>query len=81
MPGPLGIIWHNGTLIAVMSFVYGMPLEFRADRSQVERPWEIVGKVAADIHRLPTDDLPESLVRHLTRQAHINARLTGYQKY
>lgn len=81
MPEPFGIIWHNGRLISAMSFVCGIPLKLRAGKSQVERPWEIVGKVAADIHTLPTDDLPKSLGRYLTRERHAIALLKGYQKY
>jgi aminoglycoside phosphotransferase len=81
IPEPVGIIWHRGKLTAVTSFVYGIALELRASRSQVERPWEIIGKVAAEIHRLPIEDLPASLERYATRKEQAQSWANKFRKF
>jgi hypothetical protein len=81
VPEPVGIIWVNGIMISVRSFVFGYPIELRAPRSNIERPWEIIGKIAADIHNMQIKNLPEETKLYSTRLDHAQSYLTKYKKY
>ena len=81
IPEPVGMIWYNGRLISATTFVAGIPLELRASSSQVEHPWEIVARVAAEIHGLPTRDLPKSLDRYSTRQEQAVTEINNFRKF
>jgi hypothetical protein len=81
VPKPMGMVWQEGTLIAVTSFVAGIPLELRSERSPVERPWEIVGKIAAEIHRFPVTDLPADLKRFSIWREHVERTVRKFEKH
>ena len=81
VPEPFGIIWVNGIMISVRSFVFGYPIELRAPRSNIERPWEIIAKTAAEIHNLRINNLPEDTKLYPTRLDHAQSNLTKYKNY
>jgi aminoglycoside phosphotransferase len=80
MPEPVGMIWHDGNLMTVTSFVAGMPVELRASRSQSSHPWEIIGRIAAEVHKLPIHDLPESIMRYSTRRGQATKTVNSFRK-
>ena len=81
IPKPIGMIWCNGTMLSISTFEFGAPLESKAQNSFVEHPWEIVGKVAAEIHSFPTQGLPESLERHSTRRQNALDELERFREF
>ena len=83
VPKPIGMIWYDGILISIRAFVTGLPVEYRASRSPVGKPWEIVGKVAAEIHQLPIRSLAErlDLGGYSTRQNQALSAASQFKKY
>jgi len=80
VPKPVGMIWFNGQLLSVTSFVVGFPVTFKVSQSRPRPPWEIVGTIAAEVHRLSTRNLPESLKRHPTRWDHALSSAEKFKK-
>ena len=78
VPEPVGILWHKGTLVSVRTFACGLPLELRTSKTHHGRPWEVIAKLAAEIHRFPRYALPLSRNDYSTRQDHALASLAPY---
>ena len=81
VPEPAGMIWYEGKLISATSFIAGLPVELRAARSPIEHPWEVVGTVAAEIHKIAIHNLPQCLDRYPTRQDQAIAGAKNFKKY
>jgi aminoglycoside phosphotransferase len=81
IPEPVGMVWYDGNLIAATSFVAGMPVDLRASQSHLNRPWEIVGKIAAEVHKLPIHDLPKTIERYSTRREQTVNTVNNFRKF
>ncbi|MCB9766141.1 MAG: phosphotransferase [Alphaproteobacteria bacterium] len=58
--------------ILVLSWVEGLPLDFRAERAyDGAPPWALVARLAAQVHRIDPDSLEVSLPGTLTRQEQV----------
>jgi aminoglycoside phosphotransferase (APT) family kinase protein len=70
-PKPLGCLpGPHGTAL-VREFIPGIPLDLRAGRQGKVRPWEVVAEVAAGVHEVDTQGLPQSFVQdRATRRDH-----------
>jgi aminoglycoside phosphotransferase (APT) family kinase protein len=79
LPHVLGTGVEAGHLVVVRGFLSGVPLDLRAGRQTSVRPWEIVGQLAAAIHKLdPTgvEDLPGDA----TRRAHAQTTIQVFEE-
>jgi aminoglycoside phosphotransferase (APT) family kinase protein len=61
-----------GRLILVRRFLDGIPIDLRAGRMSSVAPWEIVGTLAAQVHKL------DAAPGHATRRAHAEAALAVF---
>ncbi len=59
-----------GGLVAIQSWLPGMPLDLRAERAAGERPWDIVARVAATVHALEAEPFRRALAGRATRREH-----------
>ncbi len=57
-------------VVLVREALRGLPLDLRAGRRGSARPWETVGRIAAAVHELPIDHLPERAAGPLTCREH-----------
>ena len=64
------------TPVLVESTVSGIELDLRAGRQGWEKPWEVVGELAAAVHEL---DPALVEVGHETRRAHAQAKLSSFE--
>jgi aminoglycoside phosphotransferase (APT) family kinase protein len=67
--------WDEGNLsVLVERFVPGIPLDLRTGRQGSVRPWEVVARVAAAVHRVPI-----AVGGYPTRLAHAKAALRSLE--
>jgi len=69
VPGLAVAVRDGEDVLLVCEFLEGLPVDLRAGRMASVRPWELVGNVAAAVHRIPVDEL-DWLVGYPTRRAH-----------
>lgn len=55
VPKVFGALRDSAGLVLVEELVEGVPLDLRAGRQGTVRPWEVVAKIAAEVHLLPLD--------------------------
>ena len=67
IPRLYGCVREDDGVILVESMVPGLPLDLRAGRQPGITPWEVVGQVAAAIHRV---SVPPGLFEPVTCEAH-----------
>lgn len=60
--------------VLVREFVRGFPLDLRAGSQPCVRPWQVVGRVAAEIHAVQSEDVAGLVPRFNTRREHAAAR-------
>lgn len=70
VPRAFGALRDAGGVILVVELVEGIPLDLRAGRQGTVRPWEIVAKIAAEVHALPVRELPEGLLAQKDCRSH-----------
>ncbi|MGD9158697.1 MAG: phosphotransferase [Desulfobacteraceae bacterium] len=80
VPKPTGILWKDGSLFSFTSFIRGFPLEFKTAKSLNKKPWEIVAKIAAEVHGFPVKNLPENLKQYKTREDHAISEINNFNK-
>lgn len=76
IPKIAGVVSERGHPVLVESTVPGFELDLRAGRQSVEKPWEVVGELAAAVHEL---DPAVVEVGHETRRAHAQAKLSSFE--
>jgi len=76
IPRIAGVVSERGHPVLVESIVPGLELDLRADRQGLEKPWEVVGELAAAVHEL---DPALVEVGHATRRAHAQAKLSSFE--
>lgn len=81
VPKPIGMLWKEGSLFSFTSFIRGFPLEFKTAKSLNKKPWEIVAKIAAEVHGFPVQNLPENLKQYKTRKDHTIAEMNDFNKF
>ncbi|MBN2365228.1 MAG: hypothetical protein EH225_04285 [Calditrichaeota bacterium] len=81
VPEPLAILWVNGGMLSLRTFVTGYSLKFQLPRFCMDLPWEIVAQIAAEIHNIQNVDLPDEMEYYATRREHVLACVSKYQKY
>ena len=78
VPKVYGVMRPDGvTPVLVASFERGIELDLRAGRQPV-KPWEIVGTIAAAVHRLPASALSSLRARYRDRREHAQASLAAF---
>lgn len=75
VPGMAAVVPGDGHLVLVRRFLQGIPLDLRAGRMAGVCPWEVVGGLAAQVHRLSVD-LPAG---YDTRRAHAEAAMAAFE--
>ncbi|WP_437310940.1 phosphotransferase family protein [Sorangium sp. So ce388] len=60
---------HRAGHVVVRPYLDGLPLDLRAGRQPSVAPWEVIARVAATVHAIDVDDIPD-LGGHATRRAH-----------
>lgn len=77
VPRRAAVVEVNRLVILVREALSGFPLDLRFGRQGSLRPWEIVGWLAASVHRIDTSDWPLALPGHPTRRAHARSHLAA----
>lgn len=75
VPRVLGALRDSGGVILVEELVEGIPLDLRAGTQSTVRPWVVVAQVAAEVHALPVEELPEGLFNQRDCRSHGEALL------
>ena len=63
VPKALGALRDRAGVILIEEVVEGLPLDLRAGRQGTVRPWVVVAEIAAEVHALDLDGLPEGVRR------------------
>lgn len=69
VPKVLGALRDAGDVIVVEELVEGVPLDLRAGRQSTIRPWAVIAEIAAEVHALDVDGLPEGIPKSQTCRA------------
>lgn len=70
VPRPLGSIRLETGVAVIQELLPGTPVDLRWTRSHVERPWSLIGEVAAAVHLLPREPFDDFLGGSETRRDH-----------
>ena len=81
VPKPIGIIWQDGLLVTMTTFVLGHSIDFRTAKSRQKKPWEIVAKVAAETHKIPKSQLPTTIRYFPYWHDHIISEMNEFRKF
>jgi aminoglycoside phosphotransferase (APT) family kinase protein len=67
-------------LAMVQEMIYGIPLELRAPRNNLVRPWEVVAQAAAECHAIGPGPLSSVLTYHPTRRHHAQSTMAIFDE-
>lgn len=70
VPTVFGALRDSGGLILVEELVEGIPLDLRSGTQSRIRPWQVIAEVAAEVHALPVEELPEGLFSQQDCRSH-----------
>jgi len=80
VPRPLGALPGPTGTVLVREYVRGIPLDLRAGRQGIVRPWEIVAKISAALHGIATYSLAQPLqAGPATRREHARLMLQSLE--
>ncbi len=80
VPRIAGIISEGGRPLLIETFLSGMPLDLRAGRQVGVRPCQVVGEVAARVHRVDLASLAGLVEGQPTRRDHAHAKLAIFDQ-
>jgi aminoglycoside phosphotransferase (APT) family kinase protein len=80
VPKPIGLLWKDGMLFSFTSFIRGVPVSLKTINSIYEKPWEIVAKIAAEVHELTVQGFAQNIKQHKTRREHVISQIKDYEK-
>jgi aminoglycoside phosphotransferase (APT) family kinase protein len=75
VPGWAQVVEEERRTILVRECLPGIPLKAFVGRHSNVAPWEVIGRLAAEVHATPTETLVPPLHENLTRRAHAEACL------
>lgn len=75
VPRIVGVMPVEGRPALIEEFVEGFQLDLRAGRQGRLKPWEIIGKLAAEVHAVDCEALAPALAGSATRRQHAQACL------
>ncbi|WP_437840194.1 phosphotransferase family protein [Sorangium sp. So ce1153] len=76
VPTLTAIVPIGGVHVVVRPYLDGLPLDLRAGRQPSVAPWEVIARVAATVHAIDVDDIPD-LGGHATRRAHALSEISA----
>ncbi len=68
------VVYGSERPVLVREFVRGFPLDLRAGRQSRARPWEVVGRIAAEVHAVQPGHVAGLVPGFDTRREHAAAR-------
>ena len=80
VPNVFGVVPEAGHLALVRSFERGIELDLRAGRQGRVRPWEVVGGVAAAVHKISAQQLGSPQLRYSNRREHAKSTLDQFER-
>jgi aminoglycoside phosphotransferase (APT) family kinase protein len=75
VPRPLGSIRLDSGVAVIQELLPGMPVDLRWTKSHIERPWNLIGEVAAAVHLLPREPFESIIGGSETRREHAEFEL------
>ncbi len=70
VPRVFGALRDSGGVILVEELVEGIALDLRAGTQSTVRPWVVIAEVAAEVHAIPVEELPEGLFKQRDCRSH-----------
>ncbi len=79
VPIVLGALSDGEEYVLIRGYLDGVPLDMRIGRQEGIRPWEIVGRVAAAIHRIDATSLSAGAPGWPDRIGHAREKLSSFE--